>query len=162
LRNVEVQDTSILSFAGHFSSRWLLRRIPLWNAKSCSLEDIHRRLVETCCLLRIVFEPEASIPYFIVPILETPLTWRDRSPYSYIPGTGWPSYSPGHWVPFPSPLTTRRATVEVFYPASTREKMGFKKFITSRHGFQKHCLHYFYCCKHSTGHCNVACPVSVS
>jgi hypothetical protein len=25
------------------------------------------------------------------------------------PGTGWPSYTPGHWVPF-----TRRATVEVF------------------------------------------------
>jgi hypothetical protein len=29
-------------------------------------------------------------------------------------GTGWPSYTPGHWVPFSSPLTTRRATVEVF------------------------------------------------
>jgi hypothetical protein len=28
---------------------------------------------------------------------------------------------PRHWVPFPSPLTTRRATVEVFYPASTRD-----------------------------------------
>jgi hypothetical protein len=27
-----------------------------------------------------------------------------------------PRYTPGHWVPFPSPLTTRRATVEVFYP----------------------------------------------
>jgi hypothetical protein len=24
------------------------------------------------------------------------------------PGTGWPSYSPGHWVPFTSTLTTRR------------------------------------------------------
>jgi hypothetical protein len=30
------------------------------------------------------------------------------------PGTGWPSYTPGHWVPFMSPLTTRRAAVEVF------------------------------------------------
>jgi hypothetical protein len=30
------------------------------------------------------------------------------------PGTGWPSYTPGHWVPFLSPLTTRRATVVVF------------------------------------------------
>jgi hypothetical protein len=27
---------------------------------------------------------------------------------------------PGHWVPFPSPLTTSRAMVEVFYPATTR------------------------------------------
>jgi hypothetical protein len=26
---------------------------------------------------------------------------------------GWPSYTPRHWVPFPSPFTTRRATVEV-------------------------------------------------
>jgi hypothetical protein len=65
--------------------------------------------------------PRNSRPYFIVPILETPPTWRTRSPYLYPPGTGWPSYTPGHWVPFPSPLTTRGATVEVFYPASTRE-----------------------------------------
>jgi hypothetical protein len=26
---------------------------------------------------------------------------------------GWPSYTPVHWVSFSSPLTTRRATVEV-------------------------------------------------
>jgi hypothetical protein len=58
---------------------------------------------------------------FIVPILETPPTWRARSPYLYSPITMWPRYTPEHWIPFPSPLTTRRATVEVFYPASTRE-----------------------------------------
>jgi hypothetical protein len=45
---------------------------------------------------------------------ETPPTWRARSPYLYPPGRGWPSYTPGHWVPFTSTLTTRRATVEVF------------------------------------------------
>jgi hypothetical protein len=45
---------------------------------------------------------------------EAPLTWRARSPYLYPPGTGWSSYTPRHWVPFLSPLTTRRATVEVF------------------------------------------------
>jgi hypothetical protein len=28
--------------------------------------------------------------------------------YLYPPGTGWPSYMPGHWVPFLSPLMTRR------------------------------------------------------
>jgi hypothetical protein len=43
-----------------------------------------------------------------------PPTWRARSPYLYPPGTGWPSYTPGHWVPILSPLTTRRATVEVY------------------------------------------------
>jgi hypothetical protein len=37
------------------------------------------------------------------------------------PGTGWLRYTPGHWVPFPTPLTTRKAAVEVFYPDSTRD-----------------------------------------
>jgi hypothetical protein len=40
---------------------------------------------------------------------------------------------PAHWVPFPSPLTTRRATKEVFYPASTREmndNWQYSKFKT--------------------------------
>jgi hypothetical protein len=64
--------------------------------------------------------PWDSRPYFIVPILETPPTWRANSPYLYPPGTGWPSYTRGHWVTFPSPLTTRRATVEVFYLTSSR------------------------------------------
>jgi hypothetical protein len=51
---------------------------------------------------------------------ETPPTWRARSPYLYPTWTGWPSYTPRHWVPFSPPPTTRRATVEVFEPASTR------------------------------------------
>jgi hypothetical protein len=50
----------------------------------------------------------------------TPPTWRTRSQYLYPPGTGLPSYTPRHWVPFSSPPTTRRATVEVFEPVSTR------------------------------------------
>jgi hypothetical protein len=60
-------------------------------------------------------------PYFIVPFLETPPTWRTGSLYLYPPGAGWPRYSSGHWVPFPSPLSTRRATVGVFYSAFTRD-----------------------------------------
>jgi hypothetical protein len=32
-----------------------------------------------------------------------------------------PDIPRGHWVPFPSLLTIRRSTVEVFYPASTRK-----------------------------------------
>jgi hypothetical protein len=51
--------------------------------------------------------PQNSRPYFTVSS-ETPPTWRARSPYLYAPGTGWSSYTPGHWVPFMSPLTTRR------------------------------------------------------
>jgi hypothetical protein len=58
--------------------------------------------------------PRESRPYFIFPILETPPTWRAMSRYLYPPGTGRPRYTP-------SPLATRRATVEVFCPACTRE-----------------------------------------
>jgi hypothetical protein len=50
----------------------------------------------------------------------TPPTWRTRFPFLYPLGSGWPSYSHRHCVPFSSPLTTRRITVEVFDPASTR------------------------------------------
>jgi hypothetical protein len=39
--------------------------------------------------------------------------------YLYPLGTGWPSYTPRHWVPFPSPPMTCRATLEVFEPAPT-------------------------------------------
>jgi hypothetical protein len=52
---------------------------------------------------------------------QTPPTWRARSPYLYPPGTGWPSYTPRHGVPFSSPPTTRRVTVEVFDPTSTQD-----------------------------------------
>jgi hypothetical protein len=50
-----------------------------------------------------------------------PPTWRARSPYLYPTRTGWPVYTPSNWVPFLSPPTTRRATVEVFDPASIRD-----------------------------------------
>jgi hypothetical protein len=52
---------------------------------------------------------------------EIPPIWRARSPYLYPTGTGWPGYIPRHWVPFSSPHTTRRATVEVFDPVSSRD-----------------------------------------
>jgi hypothetical protein len=47
--------------------------------------------------------PRDSWPYYC-PRLETPPTWRARSPYLYPPGTGWPSYIPRHWV---NELTTQ-------------------------------------------------------
>jgi hypothetical protein len=52
-------------------------------------------------------------PYITVSY-ETPPPWRARSLHLYPPWTGWPSYTPGHWVPFLSPLTISRATVRVF------------------------------------------------
>jgi hypothetical protein len=52
--------------------------------------------------------------------LDIPPTWRARCPYLYPPETGWPSYTPRHWVPFSSPPATRRVMMDVFDPASTR------------------------------------------
>jgi hypothetical protein len=56
---------------------------------------------------------------------DTPKTWRARSPYLYPPGTGWPSYTPRHCIPFLSPPTTCRAMMEVFDPASTLDLTWF-------------------------------------
>jgi hypothetical protein len=64
-------------------------------------------------------------------IFETHLTWRARSPYLYPPGTVWPIYIPRHWVHFSSLPTTRRATMEVFEPAS-RGVLSFVSFGTYR------------------------------
>jgi hypothetical protein len=65
--------------------------------------------------------PQNSRPYFIVSFAAPP-TWRARFPYLYPSGTGWPSYSLGHWIPFLSPLTTRRTTVEDSNPPPHREE----------------------------------------
>jgi hypothetical protein len=62
---------------------------------------------------------------------ETPPTWRARSPYLYPPGTGWPSYTPKHFVHFSSPPTTRRATVEALDPALTSEILVIYIYIYS-------------------------------
>jgi hypothetical protein len=71
----------------------------------------------TCCwssqaqsLLSQIRDPpnlEGQVPVFISP--------RNRVTQLY----------PRHWVPFPSPPTTRRATLEVSEPASTRKKPPF-------------------------------------
>jgi hypothetical protein len=47
----------------------------------------------------------------LLPLIRDSPNWRARFPDLYPPGTGWPSYIAGHRVSFPSPPTTRRATV---------------------------------------------------
>jgi hypothetical protein len=61
-------------------------------------------------------------------------TRKARSPYLYPPVTGWPGYTPRHWVPISSPPTTRRATVEVFKPASTRILSNWNIYLKYRGG----------------------------
>jgi hypothetical protein len=51
------------------------------------------------CNRSMVWVDQNPKPYFTVSS-ETPTTWKLRFPYLYPPGTGWPSYNPGHWVLF--------------------------------------------------------------
>jgi hypothetical protein len=83
-------------------------------------------------------------------------------PYSYPLGTGWPSYNPGHWVPFSSPLTTRRVTVEVFQltstpvPRQTKLVFGFL-FILRHRGILVGCA--FYAVYDCAGEANSNCKL---
>jgi hypothetical protein len=83
---------------------------------------------------------------------EIPSTWRAWSPYLYPPGTGWPSYTPRHWVPFSSPPTTCRVTMKLFDPASTRGCLAMAaalRYIVSARAAQKTSLYHgvFSCCR---------------
>jgi hypothetical protein len=56
---------------------------------------------ERVCRLQFLVFASAAILGSVYRLgFQTPLTWRDRSLYLYPPGTGWPSYTPRHWVPF--------------------------------------------------------------
>jgi hypothetical protein len=80
---------------------------------------------------------QVRLPPFYCVRFDTPPTWRARSPYLYPPGTGWPGYTPRHWVPSSSRHTTRGDTVESFDPASTWATELIAPtllVITSRHG----------------------------
>jgi hypothetical protein len=96
--------------------------------------------------------PRDSWPYSTVSDSRILKTWRAKSPYLHPPGTGWHGYTPRHWVPFTSPPTTRRATVEIFEPAFPRASreiflicayeiqfVPHRKHITSPLQFFFHC-----------------------
>jgi hypothetical protein len=72
--------------------------------------DMGRHLLtrERVCLLQLLLSspaqsfsgpsPAGLMTTFYCLRFETPPTWRTRSLYFYPPGTGWPSYTPRHWV----------------------------------------------------------------
>jgi hypothetical protein len=66
--------------------------------------------------------PQNLLPHFTVSNSRLPQSGRPRPRILYPPGRGWPGYKPRHWVPFSSPPTTRRTTVEVFDPATKRDE----------------------------------------
>jgi hypothetical protein len=91
---------------------------------------------------------------------ETSPTWRARSPYLYPPGTGWPSYTPRHWVPFSSPPMTRKAVMEVFEPTSTRLNSSVSCLQDNSSARTTQKTQPLYCCRgvftaplHSNGRC---------
>jgi hypothetical protein len=89
---------------------------------TCGFVDVDRSLwrenrsaVYNCCWSSPGQSISGPSPWGLVTIfyclrIETPPTWRARSPYLYSPGTGWPSYTLRHW--------------EVFEPASTRGNLS--------------------------------------
>jgi hypothetical protein len=88
-----------------------------------------------------------------------------RSRYSYSPRREWPGYTPRHWVPFSSPPVARRATVELFDPASTQDDFSFKaqQGLHRKH-LSHHCVFSRWWGKNgsrelfpSNGCCTVAC-----
>jgi hypothetical protein len=58
---------------------------------------------------RPLWQEDGSVFYNVQCIIfyclrfETPPTWRTRSLYLYHPGTGWPAYTPRHWVELDCP-----------------------------------------------------------
>jgi hypothetical protein len=57
---------------------------------------------------------------------------QGKAPVFISPGREWSGYTHRHWVPFSSPPTTRRATVEVFDPASTRDRLRLRLRLSYR------------------------------
>jgi hypothetical protein len=105
-----------------------------------------------------VSSPRGLMTTFYCLRFETPPTWRARSTYLYPPGKRWPGYSRRHRVPFSSP---RKATVEVFDPASTRVNISISSsnlcLNLSSDLFQSHfSTRIFYSCIVSLTH--ITCP----
>jgi hypothetical protein len=77
---------------------------PLWREDGSVIYSYNCSGTYQSSHSRVQFPQNSTIfyPHYRLPDLE------GRSPCLYPPGTGWPSYTPGHWVPFSSPITTRR------------------------------------------------------
>jgi hypothetical protein len=71
-----------------------------------------------------VWVPRNSWPHFTVWDSRLPQPGGPGPRHLYPPGRGLLGYILRHWVPFSSPPTTRRPTVEVFDPATTRDCSG--------------------------------------
>jgi hypothetical protein len=95
----------------------------IWGTLSDEGTGLSFTIAADChqCSYSWVLVLQDSEPFLLSQIqdFQNPPPCRARSPYLYPPGTGWPSYTPRHWVSFLSPHTTCRAVMEVWEPTST-------------------------------------------
>jgi hypothetical protein len=73
-------------------------------------------LLALASTLILMSDSRGTRDHILLSHIRDPPNLETRSSYLNPPGTGWPSYTLRHWVPFSSPPTTRRATVQVFDP----------------------------------------------
>jgi hypothetical protein len=96
-REAPWESRPVISFANWTLAVIVFMWHPLWR------EDIS--IVYNCCWSRQrshsqVRVPRNSWPHFTFSDSRLLPTWRTRSPYLYPPGTGWPGYTPRHWLLF--------------------------------------------------------------
>jgi hypothetical protein len=121
-RSYFTTDSQLVSMSWSRAPLWDLRpdiiscrNVAVWNLRSCiyGTPSLTRgRVCNLQCNHSMVRVAQNPKPYFTVSS-ETPPNLEGQVPYLYSTETGWPSYTPELWVPFRSPLTTRRAKVEV-------------------------------------------------
>jgi hypothetical protein len=73
--------------------------LPVWNLRSCiywAPSLTRGQICNSQCNHSMVRVAQNTQPCFTVSS-KSPPTCRARFPYLYPPGTGWPSYTPGHW-----------------------------------------------------------------
>jgi hypothetical protein len=98
----------------------ILLPVGMLLSEICSLVSVGRPLwrEDESAICNVITQWSESLRthnHILLSLLRPP-TWRARFPYLYPPGTGWPSYTPGNWVPFTSSLTTRRSDVSPLIP----------------------------------------------
>jgi hypothetical protein len=93
-------------------SNWTLAVIVFWV---CCLQ----LLLVLASAVTLGSESHRTRDHILLSQIQDSPDLEGQVPVFVSPGTGWPVYTPRHWVPFSSPPAIRRATVEVFDPAST-------------------------------------------
>jgi hypothetical protein len=127
---------------------WQLRRFAI-NASSLTRKRVCNLLYNCFWALseqsHLSRSPTELTAYLTVSS-ETPPTWRARFPYLYPPGTGWPSYTPGHWVTPPG--CTVVFLSDLVYEETMKPEIYFEFYwviFVGRLSFSKYIFWYLNC-----------------